>query len=48
MKLNQNKCEHMKLNAIRRIQFENGEEVPTTQNAAYLGSMEIKNAKLKL
>ena len=38
MKLNQNKCEHIRLNAIHRIQFENGEEVPTTQNAAYLGS----------
>ena len=37
MKLNHNKCEHMRLNAIHRIHFENGEEVPTTQNAAYLG-----------
>ena len=38
MKLNQDKCEHIRLNAIRRIQFENGEEVPTTQTAAYPGS----------
>ena len=38
MKLNHNKCEHIRLNAIHRIHFENGEEVPTTQNALYLGS----------
>ena len=38
MKLNQNKCEHIRLKTIHRIQLENGEEVPTTQTAAYLGS----------
>ena len=38
MKPDQNKCEHIRFNAIHRIQFENGEEVPTTQTAAYLGS----------
>ena len=38
MKLNHNKCEHIRLNAIHRTHFENGEEVPTTQNALYLGS----------
>ena len=38
MKLNQYKCEHIRLKAIHIIQFENGEEVPTTQTAAYLGS----------
>ena len=38
MKLNHNKCEHIRLNAIHRINFENGEEVPTTRNALYLGS----------
>ena len=38
MKLNHNKCGHIGLNAIHRIHFENGEEVPTTQNALYLGS----------
>ena len=38
MKLNQTKSEHIRLNAIHRTQFENGEEVPTAQSAAYLGS----------
>ena len=38
MKLNQNKCEHIIHSAIHRIQFESGEEVPTTQTVAYLGS----------
>ena len=38
MKLNQSKCEHIGLNAIHRIQYENGEEVPTTQAATYLGA----------
>ena len=38
MKLNQSKCEHIRLNAIHRIQYENGEEVPITQTAAYLGA----------
>ena len=48
MKLNQNKCEHIRLNAIHRIQFENGEEVPTTQNAAYLGSRIHYNGDQKM
>ena len=38
MKLNQSKCEHIDLNAIHRAQYENGEEVPTTQAATYLGA----------
>ena len=38
MKLNQSKCEHIRLKAILRVQYENGEEVPTTQTAAYLGA----------
>ena len=38
MKSKQNKCEHIRLHAIHRIQFENGDEVPVTQSAAYLGS----------
>ena len=37
-KLNQSKCEHIGLNAIHRIQYEHGEEVPTTQAATYLGA----------
>ena len=35
MKVNQSRCEHIGLNAIHRIQYENGEEVPTTQAATY-------------
>ena len=38
MKLDQNKCEHICLNAIRRLHYENGEKVPTTQAATYLGA----------
>ena len=38
MKLNQSKCEHIGLNAIHRIQYDNGEEFPTTQAATYLGA----------
>ena len=38
MKLNRNKCEHIGLNAIHGIQYENGEEAPTTQAATYLGA----------
>ena len=30
MILNHNKCEHIRLHAIRKIQFENGGEVPVT------------------
>ena len=37
MKLNQAKCEHIRLNAIHRIQYENGEEVPIARSATYLG-----------
>ena len=38
MKLNHNKCEHIGLNAIHRVQFENGEEVPVSRSATYLGA----------
>ena len=38
MKLNQSKCEYIGLNAIHRIQYENGEGVPTTQTATYPGA----------
>ena len=38
MKLNQSKCEHVGLDAIHRIQYDNGEGVPTTQAATYLGA----------
>ena len=38
MKLNQSRCEHIGPNAIHRIQYENGEEIPTTQAATYLGA----------
>ena len=32
MELNQYKCEHVRLHAIRRIEFENGGEVPVAQS----------------
>ena len=38
MKLNRSKCEHTRSNAIHRIQYGNGEEVPTTQATTYLGA----------
>lgn len=38
MKLKPNKCEHLRLNALHRVHFENGEEISTTRIAAYLGS----------
>ena len=47
MKLNQNKCEHIGLKAIHGIQYENDEEVPTTQAATYLGAKVQSNGDHK-
>ena len=42
-----NKSERIGPNAIHRIQYENGEEVPTTQAATYLGASVQYNGDYK-